>query len=74
MAKKDKEDLDVPVVSISDIARSATSIGVASFNDLKVKAMTLKKPILRLPRIGNKQRFIVLDEQRKYYVDVEIKK
>ena len=70
MGKKKDED-EIPIVRVEEMTGTSV-VGVKTFTDLKIVAKTLHRPILRLPRVGNTQKFIVLDSNIKYSVEVKI--
>ena len=69
--KKGDDEEAIPIVRVDEMTGTSLVV-VKSFTDLKVVAKTLRKPILRLPRVGNTQKFIVLDGGLKYSVEVKI--
>ncbi len=71
--KKDEDEDRIPIVRVEEMTGSSVVV-VKSFTDLKVVAKTIGKPILRLPRVGNSQKFIVLDTSIKFSVEVKVKK
>lgn len=65
----DKEE--IPIVSVVGITGTAL-VTVNSFADLKIVAKALKKPIMKLARFGDTQRFFVSDKNTRYAVEVKI--
>lgn len=45
---------------------------VKSYTDLKNVAKALKKPIMKLPRYGDTQKFFVSDKNTRYAIEVKI--
>ncbi len=70
LGKKKDED-EIPIVRVEEMTGTSV-VGVKTFTDIKIVAKALKKPILRLPRVGDTQKFIVLDSNIKYSVEVKI--
>ena len=68
---KKRDDEEIPIVRVDEMTGNSVVV-VKSFTDLKVVAKTVAKPILRLPRVGNTQKFIVLDTNIKFSVEVKI--
>ncbi len=69
--KRSNEEEAIPIVRVDEMLRNSLVV-VKTFTDLKIVAKTLNKPILRLQRIGDTQKFIVLDTNTKYSVEVKI--
>ena len=70
LGKKKDED-EIPIVRVEEMTGTSV-VGVKTFTDIKIVAKALGKPILRLPRVGDTQKFIVLDSGIKYSVEVKI--
>ena len=70
LGKKKDED-EIPLVRVEEMTGTSV-VGVKTFTDIKIVAKALGKPILRLPRVGDTQKFIVLDSGIKYSVEVKI--
>jgi len=69
--KSSNEEEAIPIVRVDEMLRTSLVV-VKTFTDLKIVAKTLNKPILRLQRIGDTQKFIVLDTNTKYIIEVKI--
>ena len=64
-------DEEVPIVDVVGTTGTALVV-VKSYTDLKNVAKTLKKPIMKLPRYGDTQTFIVSDKKTNYAIEVKI--